>query len=198
MNYYLEGVLKWPFRARHSFGFGIHSPYGFSFITGVLRDASSGYYAYDELGEVASRHGRSEREARGLYRVLLHLRGEFGCPAELSSEGSSESMGEARSFLSEIAALAIPEQEPERLPLLLADSFKGEAEGAAEVVRERLAGKGGAFLLTGVNRSREGRRLRRLLLENPPAGIVFDGWHSMLVVARRGLPSQVFQVLFPR
>lgn len=198
MNYYLEGVLKWPFRARHAFGFGIHSPYGFSFITGVLRDASSGYYAYDELGEVASRNGRSEREARGLYRVLLHLRGEFGCPAELPSGNRSASTEEARSFLSEIAAMAIPKREPERLPLLLADSFNGDAEEAAEAVRERLAGKGGAFLLTGVNRSRGGRRLRRLLLDNPPAGMVFDGWHSMLVVARRGLPSQVFQVLFPR
>lgn len=198
MNYFLEGVLTWPFRARHSFGFGIHSPYGFSFITGVLRDASSGYYAYDELGEVAARHGRSEREARGLYRVLLHLRGEFGSPAELRCGSPSEATEKTRSFLSEIAFMAIPEREPERLPLLLADSFKVEAERAAEAVRERLAGGGGAFLLTGVNRSREGRRLRRLLLENPPAGMVFDGWHSMLVVARRGLPSQVFQVLFPR
>lgn len=198
MNYFLEGVLTWPFRARHSFGFGIHSPYGFSFITGVLRDASSGYYAYDELGEVAARHGRSEREARGLYRVLLHLRGEFGSPAELRCGSPSEATEKTRWFLSEIAFMAIPEREPERLPLLLADSFKGEAEGAADAVRERLAGMGGAFLLTGINRSREGRRLRRLLLENPPSGMVFDGWHSMLVVARRGLPSQVFQVLFPR
>lgn len=198
MNYYLEGILTWLGRARHACGFGLHSPYAFSMVTGILRDTSSGYYAYYDLPSIASRYGRSECEARSLYRLLLHLRSLLPSGQRPKATTAENSLSASPSFLSEIAALAFP--EPLALPpsLLLADTFEGSPEAAAAIVRERLETSPSAFLLCGINRSAAARELRSLLLANPPAGMVFDGWHTLLIVSRQGLPAQTFKVLFPR
>ncbi len=211
MNYFLEGILFWPGRARHALGFGLHSPYAFSMVTGTLRDTASGYYAYDALRGIATRHGRTECEARSLYRLLLHLRSLFP-GAALSLAPSTTRFLSPSSFLSEIAFLAFPPEgalpsfhtiasAPVAAPpsvLLLADRFQGSPEKMAAEVRAALSASQSAFLLSGINRSPQARILRRLLLENPPEGMVFDGWHTLLAVSRRGLPRQKFSVLFPR
>lgn len=189
MNYLLEGILTWPGRARHARGFGIHSPYAFSLVTGVLRDTASGYYAYGRLAETARRHGRTVREARSVYRLLLHLRSVAGDACSVSGEG----------FGAEIAAIAFPEG-PARgaARILLYDSFRGDAAAAAEYARGVLGEGPAAVLLTGIGRSADARELRRLLAADSSAAMVFDGWHSLLAVSRRGLPAQRFGVLFPR
>ncbi len=176
MNYWLEGILRWPVRARHALGFGLHSPYAFKLVTGTLRDTESGYYAYEEIDRLARRHGRSWREARALYRLLLAVR----------SEGMRPAVADSSTFLSEIAALAFPGH-----PV-------AELGSEPDAVIRHMSPAPAAFLLAGINRSREGRAVRRRLLSGSVPGMVFDGWHSLLVVSRRGLPSQRFAVLFPR
>ena len=52
----LRNLLHAPGRLRRSRGFGIHSPFAFSFVTGVLRERSR-YYAYEGIH-------RLRREAR--------------------------------------------------------------------------------------------------------------------------------------
>ena len=37
-----EGYLRW----RHSHGFGVHSPYAYHIVTGVIRPGDYGYYGY--------------------------------------------------------------------------------------------------------------------------------------------------------
>ncbi len=198
MNYFLEGILFWPGRARHALGFGLHSPYAFSMVTGTLRDTASSYYAYDALRGIAARHGRTEREARSLYRLLLHLRSLFPESAPYLAPSATRFLSPSI-FLSEIASLAFPPgaAAPPSV-LLLADRFQGSPGKMAAEVRAALSASQSAFLLSGINRSTEARALRRLLLENPPEGMVFDGWHTLLAVSRRGLPRQKFSVLFPR
>lgn len=176
MNYWLEGILKWPARARHAFGFGLHSPFAFKLVTSTLRDTDSGYYAYDDLGELARRHGRSEREARALYRLLLALR----------VEGFRPAVADNSPFLAEIAAMAFPGIE------VAAPGYDAEA------VRAHLEGAPALFLLAGINRSGRARELRRALLADHGGAMLFDGWHTLLAVSRRGLPAQRFATLFPR
>ncbi|MDE6126912.1 MAG: hypothetical protein K2G30_08140 [Muribaculaceae bacterium] len=190
MNHTLEGILYWPCRARHACGFGLHSPYAFSTVTGVLRDDSSGYYAYGELRGIASRHGRAWREARAVYRLLLHLRSVAG--------DAFRTVGPSSGFISEIASLAFPDGADAAPAVCVADTFSGDPEKAAAMLREVLGNAPSAILLTGIDRSRSARELRRMLLAERPAGMAFDGWHSLMIVARRGLPPQSFKVLFPR
>lgn len=40
--------LRWLVRFRHRKGYGIHSPFAFNFVTGVVYE-SGAYYAYDQL-----------------------------------------------------------------------------------------------------------------------------------------------------
>lgn len=40
--------LRWLLRFRHRRGYGIHSPFAFSFVTGVVYEQGT-YYAYPEL-----------------------------------------------------------------------------------------------------------------------------------------------------
>lgn len=74
----MNRILSWcyyPLRAagrqwtllRHSGGFGIHSPFAFSFVTRVLHEKAA-YYAYGKLPR--------DRRWRTLYRVLLLLQPE--------------------------------------------------------------------------------------------------------------------------
>lgn len=43
-------IAEWPRRWRCSAGFGVHSPFAFSFIHDTLRQRRYGYYAYDSIG----------------------------------------------------------------------------------------------------------------------------------------------------
>lgn len=62
-------------RWRRSQGFGVHSPFAFSFIREVLRERRCAYYAYADIArEVACREGAiSEKDALLLYRVVVNL-----------------------------------------------------------------------------------------------------------------------------
>ena len=45
----LDTLASWPRRWRCSRGFGVHSPFAYSFIHDVLREHRYGYYAYDDM-----------------------------------------------------------------------------------------------------------------------------------------------------
>ncbi len=166
-------------------------------VTGVLRDFNYGYYAYQALGETARRWGRSEREARSLYRLMIHLRSFLGDDFRALPIPPG-----ADSFLLEIARIALPkaafEAQNKPATLVLADCFNGDPSEALATIKKALGERPSACVIAGINRSRKGRALRHSLLENLPDAMVFDGGHSMLLVSRRGLPAQCFPVLFPR
>ncbi len=62
----LRRSVRWLCRFRHRCGYGIHSPYAFSFVTGVVYEREA-YYAYAPLHD--ERRGLpSERRARGRLR----------------------------------------------------------------------------------------------------------------------------------
>lgn len=61
-------------RFRTTRGFGVHSPFAYRFITGVLTERDALYYAYDCIDPVAS--GRRDLlSARLIYRVGIFFSG---------------------------------------------------------------------------------------------------------------------------
>ncbi len=83
----LKGLLKLPRRYRTSRGFGVHSPFAFSFITQVIRDHEAYYYAYPEIDSLCAKTKRDaildnmtfscadyeRQEARMLFRMLCRF-----------------------------------------------------------------------------------------------------------------------------
>lgn len=65
-------MLGWIRRRRTSSGFGVHSPFAFRFIRGVLREDAP-YYGFPELDALAS-DGEERRRLRLLVRIVDSLR----------------------------------------------------------------------------------------------------------------------------
>lgn len=89
MGKYMQNPLVWLRRFRKRCGYGVHSPYAFSFITDVVYERSA-YYAYKELDDLfplwVSRLGlRPRKLARLLFRVA-----NFAHPRRACVLGGSE------------------------------------------------------------------------------------------------------------
>lgn len=68
---YLLRPIHWILRFRHRKGYGIHSPFAFNFVTGVIYELGE-YYAYRSLDQVRKTiHHRYLR--RKDYRLLMRL-----------------------------------------------------------------------------------------------------------------------------
>ena len=85
---YIKQILSWPRRYRTSRGFGVHSPFAYDFITKVIGDRKSSYYAYPELDSMCGSNRRKmtkesthianviidREQAHLIFRVLTHFR----------------------------------------------------------------------------------------------------------------------------
>lgn len=90
MRHFFRNPAKWYRRLRTSRGFGVHSPFAFDFITKVLRDRDSFYYAYPEIDSLCGKNRRDikidnllfhqtdfeQQEARMLFRILVKFQPE--------------------------------------------------------------------------------------------------------------------------
>ena len=71
LNSLLLHIYIWLCRIRHRRGYGVHSPWAFQFITGVVNE-SGRYYAYDTLAlqcDKNDRRGTSVKVERLLFRL---------------------------------------------------------------------------------------------------------------------------------
>lgn len=66
----IKAVLTAPQRAARRRGFGVHSPFAFSFIRNVIAQPCR-YYAYSELDKLCRPNGLSKSDVRLLFRVML-------------------------------------------------------------------------------------------------------------------------------
>lgn len=69
---YIGRILRWVIRFRHRRGYGIHSPFAFGLVTGVIYERGC-YYAYDALREVYKaaphRYGLRWKDCQLLFRL---------------------------------------------------------------------------------------------------------------------------------
>lgn len=65
-------MLRWVVRFRHRRGYGIHSPFAFGLVTGVIYERGR-YYAYDALSEIYKaaphRYGLRWKDCQLLFRL---------------------------------------------------------------------------------------------------------------------------------
>ena len=169
-------MIKWfrktaslPLRAWRSRGFGVHSPFAYGFITGVLRSNAAGYYAYESIG--------SSSQARRLYRIILSLAPETVVVTGPLDDACSVAVSLARS---EAAAAS-------RSPKLAV--VPPEAVVGISYLRTILAA-GGAVVFTDIRDARSAE----ILAEISFGGMTFAGLRQAIVVGGN-LPRQTFPLL---
>ena len=66
-------IMRWIFRFRKRCGYGIHSPFAFNLVTGVIYESGE-YYAYSDLTKLAAKHSSRLRlkDNRLLFRLVNH------------------------------------------------------------------------------------------------------------------------------
>ena len=65
-------LWRWLVRFRHRCGYGIHSPFAFNFVTGVIYERGQ-YYAYDSLSRTCRPHNERPALRRRDLRLLFRI-----------------------------------------------------------------------------------------------------------------------------
>lgn len=171
--------LRWLNRARHSKGFGIHSPFAFSFITETLRQPR-GYAYYEEKN--------LNRRWRWLMRVIMRLGDNH-----IASTGTlPDGCGKVLAMLSEKCATQVTSiTTPEELV-----SYTALSSRPVIIIGEKIPGDVAACL-----RSVSCGTLvfvtpqRREIVESLNA-MIFHAPDKLIAVYNSGLPCQTFTLNF--
>lgn len=175
-------LYVWFCRFRHRRGYGVHSPWAFQFITGVIYERAH-YYAYDDLALSAPpcNGGPSVK----VERLLLRL-ANFVQPAHVVVEGSrlGQSAGYLQAGCRRAVVLCGTEPEisqcrPWPIDMLYtapdADFYDSYLRHASSAAPHSL------FILSGIHRNREALRRWRSVCADSRSGITFDLYDVGLV-----------------
>lgn len=172
-------VWRWLLRFRHRRGYGIQSPFAFSFVTGVVYERGA-YYAYAPLSCHARREGTAlrEKDDRLLLRLANASRAAWmlvaGPVAPLSLSYLQAGRRCACSEVREASAAALEEALQGREAPGLVYAAPGTA--LDEVVRAVLprAAEHTMLVLAGIYASQAGREAWRRLKADSRVRVTFD------------------------
>lgn len=175
-------------RRRHKRGFGIHSPFGFYFITAILAEGGYAYYCYPELNRIGRQQGTSPRRLRMLMRVANFLAPRvIAAPGASIAEQTALCASDSARRLDGLAGYAARCADAAITPFV----FVGDPAMVADprAVSDCLVSCG--TVIVARTDTPAGRSLADRI---EPLGMTFAGRNMSIVVARRGLPHQKFAV----
>lgn len=175
-------------RSWRSRGFGIHSPFAFRFVTCVLRERGE-YYAYREMREFIGNSGRFKSMS-----LIVRLVCEFR-PAVVAISGDANAdilsrtvrLADSRAAIVKASDIN-PDDYADAAPSLLYVITDKTADGQTVA---RLSSQADATVCLG-----QGMELFGRLIANQPVGMTFKSRRSAVIVNRRDLPRQDFEVNF--
>ncbi len=204
------------FHWRRNKGYGVHSPFAFNFITGVVRNTACHYYAYAPLDAVSG--SKDRKRARLLFRVacrfnpreVLETGDDRGCgkwvkAAMLLHDSrtrivAATDAGEIKSdrvtclpSLREAVSLYASRIEAGHLdPFVVINSLPCGED--ASPLLSLLSGHlpGGAVVI--VRNRRDNESILQEIFGMIPHGMMFADRDSAVIVARHDLPKQIFKV----
>lgn len=201
----LKAVLTVAGRWRHSKGFGIHSPFAYALVTGVLRDKSR-YYSYDLIDAMRR---RARRAGKGVlepsaYKLITRLvsRVDPGLVLVADPTGTVapwvktvaphatiQAVTEGYTTIHSAVQGNTPRPQFSRRTMLVAVGMDSTVATAAQQVLE---GEGAVLLL----RTSRHDPLLRQLLEAMPCGMSFSSTKRTAVSGLSFLPRQHFDIYF--
>lgn len=165
-------------RRRHSMGFGVHSPFCYSFVKNVVRPGREMYYGYHDIEREPDATAGERREARLLLRLAVSL--------DVRSVYSTERLPEVFNVALRAAYSKMEFADvPEKAMLIIS------CDGVPDVDSLRsLLSKPGRIVLVGEISEYEGRSL----LDSMPGGVWFRGKRRSIFVARDFMAKVIYTV----
>lgn len=183
-NKYILKVKRpfvWLKRIRHRCGYGVHSPFAFSFITDVVYEKGS-YYCYRTLHEQRrwGRNALSRRFSEKINRLLFRI-ANYCQPRTVVTFGATPSVDSyiaaARRSAQVVRCKAVANPStalPESIDLLYVDADSAEVtEQIFTDVLPRLEEQS-VCIVMGISYSKEMKQLWQRLKMNEKVGITFD------------------------
>lgn len=165
--------LHWVIRFRHRCGYGIHSPFAFGFVTGVVYECGE-YYAYAELNkrytEATHKHLRC-KDYRLMFRVINFQRPKGCLICGLESDDLALRFLRAGSRHTHYVTLHANETpDAESVDMAVVNGMQGVA---AEKLMQRLR-PGGLLVVVGLKNAADRRAWKKLIASVPQAQVSFD------------------------
>lgn len=189
----LRRPLRWLLRFRHRCGYGVHSPYAFAFITGVVYEDGE-YYAYDAL-----RRYFKENKISGLRlkdALLLFRLTNFAHPQRVLLRLDDEEkiwlpFIESAARHARFSESADGQAEPlDGYDLMiLGESHADEAENCL-----RHLAPAGMMVVRNAVAHRTRRRLWQTLSRHPRATLTFDLYDYGIVIYRPDMQRAAYAV----
>ena len=204
-----RNILTYPARWRRSQGFGVHSPFAYHFITRVLREKNTEYYAYAEIAafcpkarragfnEIFAGKDMSTPEAHMLFRVLCHFNPseviEIGHGHEVTNIILERAVPKAKiTMWNPGRAMAISSAEPFILVNLIP---QGETDAVTTMVSKCLETGNAIIVIRNIRTSAAARQFWNALLDNTSFGMGFFDGYTGIFAGRRSLPRQTFDII---
>ncbi len=204
-----RNILTYPARWRRSQGFGVHSPFAYHFITRVLREKNTEYYAYAEIAafcpkarragfnEIFAGKDMSTPEAHMLFRVLCHFNPseviEIGHGHEVTNIILERAVPKAKiTIWNPGRAMAISSAEPFILVNLIPP---GETDAVTTMVSKCLETGNAIIVIRNIRTSAAARQFWNALLDNTSFGMGFFDGYTGIFAGRRSLPRQTFDII---
>ncbi len=182
---FLSRLVRWALRFRKRCGYGIHSPFAFQFVTGVVYEKGA-YYAYRKLHDDFP-HSSTLRlkDYKLLFRIANFQQAETFTlfPNEETDTFALEALmqGKRMSF--------VPYGSAEKVGLVYAaDNWEAHIDD----ITSRLA-EGGTLVVKDLN-GRTRRRAWKSLLMRPEAVVTFDLGDFGIVMYRPNLQREHYVV----
>ncbi len=154
---------------RHEYGFGIHSPFAYRFITEVIRQPYA-YYAYAAL---------PDKRQRLIFRIAVELRCRRVAVYGPAAWGKAARMSSRKTTV-----------RPERPDLAILDARSASDADCHKVCADITAGASAIAFYTD-------SKLRAAMLDAlGGSGMSFQNSRGCLIVVNRALPRQHFEVSF--
>lgn len=207
----LSRLLSYPARWRRSKGFGVHSPFAYSFITGVLTQTECAYYAYGEIAafcprarkagfnEIFAGRDMSIAEAHLVFRILCHFNPtqivEMGHGHEVTNTLFRNAVPRAR-VLHWVEGRSLDLQPSERKTFVLVNQLVGdEHTAAAEVIGSLLADENCVIVVRNLSCFPRQREAWNRIAASDYSGMGFTDGHIGIFVAKKGLPHCIYDLV---
>lgn len=208
----LRKIIEYPALLRRSLGYGVHSPFAFSFITKVLRERKAQYYAYAEIAafcprsrkagfnEIFAGKDMSVPEAWMLFRVLCHFNPsdviEVGHGHEVTTVIFNRAIPRARIHVWHNEHHPDKELSEATEPFVLVNQYnESDTEVLKKYLHELIADGNCIMYMRNLNTLPCMKRMWHYLCGLTDYGMGFTDGYTGIFVARATLPHQIYRIL---
>ena len=178
----------WLSRFRKRKGYGVHSPFAYSFIRGVVLETSA-YYAYSELAGLHPWWVRWFRLYPLECRQLLFRLANFAEPKRVALLTDDEATKQYIQAAVPRAEMATAARKAEFV--MVGEEHLKEAEAVAREMPEE-----GMLVCEGIHASRRAREIWRAIQQSPHTGVTFDLYTYGVAFFNPKLHKQHYKVNF--